>query len=84
MVSFVEHLRPYTTVFDRPCESAYRPVRVRLSHRVAFGIIATALLAANAKAQDAEPRSYTNTPVGLNFLIGSLIWSRKQLPNRRL
>jgi hypothetical protein len=46
---------------------------------VAFGIIATALLAANAKAQDAEPRSYTNTPVGLNFLIGGYLYSEGKI-----
>jgi hypothetical protein len=79
MVSFVEHLRPITTVFDRPCESACTPVRVRLSHRVAFGIITTALLVANVKAQDAEPRSYTNTPVGLNFLIGGYLYSEGKI-----
>ncbi|MGC1858995.1 MAG: transporter, partial [Pseudolabrys sp.] len=79
MVSFGKHLGPLTTVFDRPCESACTPVRVRLSHCVAFGIIATALLAANAKAQDAEPRSYTNTPVGLNFLIGGYLYSEGKI-----
>ncbi len=28
---------------------------------------------ANAKAQEAEPRSYSNTPIGLNFLIGGYV-----------
>ncbi|MGB9263484.1 MAG: transporter, partial [Pseudolabrys sp.] len=42
-------------------------------------MIATALLAANAKAQDAEPRSYTNTPVGLNFLIGGYLYSEGKI-----
>ena len=79
MVSFGKHLGPLTTVFDRPCESACTPVRVRLSHCVAFGIIATALLAANAKAQDAEPRSYTNAPVGLNFLIAGYVYSEGKM-----
>jgi hypothetical protein len=41
----------------------------RLSCCVAFGLIASVLTVANAHAQEAEPRSYTNTPVGLNFLI---------------
>jgi hypothetical protein len=31
---------------------------------------------ATAKAQDAEPRSYTNTPVGLNFLIAGYVYSQ--------
>jgi hypothetical protein len=38
---------------------------------VAFGLIASASVVANANAQEAEPRSYTNTPVGLNFLLAA-------------
>ncbi len=49
-----------------------------LSLPVAFAIIATVFMVANAKAQNAEPRSYTNTPVGLNFLIaGYLVFTRQ-------
>jgi hypothetical protein len=29
-----------------------------------------------AKAQDAEPRSYSNTPVGLKFLIAGALYSQ--------
>jgi hypothetical protein len=29
----------------------------------------------NAKAQEAEPRSYSNTPIGLNFLIAGYVYS---------
>jgi hypothetical protein len=32
-----------------------------------------------AKAQDAEPRSYSNTPVGLNFLIAGTLYSQGKL-----
>jgi hypothetical protein len=32
-----------------------------------------------AKAQDAEPRSYSNTPVGLNFLIAGAFYSHGKL-----
>jgi hypothetical protein len=32
-----------------------------------------------AKAQDAEPRSYSNTPVGLNFLIAGYLYSDGKL-----
>jgi hypothetical protein len=32
-----------------------------------------------AKAQDAEPRSYSNTPVGLNFLIAGALYSAGKL-----
>jgi hypothetical protein len=59
-------------VFDRACEM---PNQNRLLPCVALGIIATVLMVANAKAQDAEPRSYTNTPVGLNFLIAAYAYS---------
>ncbi len=34
---------------------------------------------ANAKAQEAEPRSYTNTPVGLNFLISGYVYSEGKI-----
>lgn len=48
--------------------------RLRLAQRIgalgaALGIIALTFAAADAYAQALEPRSYTNTPVGLNFLI---------------
>jgi hypothetical protein len=55
------------------------PASIRLSLCVAFGIIATVLTVANAKAQDAEPRSYTNTPVGLNFLIAGYLYSEGKI-----
>ena len=35
----------------------------------ALGAVALVFAAAGARAQDLEPRSYANTPVGLNFLI---------------
>jgi Putative MetA-pathway of phenol degradation len=50
-----------------------------LSLRVAFAIIATVFMIANANAQDAEPRSYTNTPVGLNFLIAGYLYSQGKI-----
>jgi hypothetical protein len=53
------------------------PASKRLS--IAFGIIATVLVITNVKAQDAEPRSYTNTPVGLNFLIASYLYSEGKI-----
>src|SRR5215813_15277649 len=38
--------------------------------RVGAALVALALLAAAmAQAQELEPRAYTNTPVGMNFLI---------------
>jgi hypothetical protein len=49
-----------------------------LSRCGALGI--TALLGITvAKAQDAEPRSYSNTPIGLNFLIAGALYSQGKL-----
>ena len=36
-------------------------------------------MAARAKAQDAEPRSYINTPIGLNFLIAGYIHTQGKM-----
>ena len=36
---------------------------------------AAAMMVAQAKGQDAEPRSYSNTPIGLNFLIAGHAYS---------
>ncbi|MGA8920062.1 MAG: transporter, partial [Pseudolabrys sp.] len=47
--------------------------------RLASAIIATVLVVANGKAQDAEPRSYTNTPVGINFLIAGYLYSEGKI-----
>ena len=33
----------------------------------------------DAKAQDAEPRSYSNTPVGLNFLIAGYVYAEGKM-----
>jgi len=44
-------------------------VRVWARCRAAFAAIALVFAAANAGAQDLEPRSYVNTPVGLNFAL---------------
>ena len=46
----------------------------RLSLGGVLGTIAL-LAATGASAQDAEPRSYSNTPVGLNFLIAGSVYS---------
>jgi len=46
-------------------------VRTRLLFGATFAIAAT-IMAATARAQEAEPRAYTNTPIGLNFLIAAL------------
>jgi hypothetical protein len=41
--------------------------------------MAMLLAATSAKAQEAEPRSYSNTPVGLNFLIAGTLYSQGKL-----
>jgi Putative MetA-pathway of phenol degradation len=68
-----------TTVFDRTREVPGAIVPARFSLCVAFGIIMAMLAVTNAKAQDAEPRSYTNTPVGLNFLIAGYLYSQGKI-----
>ena len=54
-------------------------VPTRLSVCVVFGLTTAVLMGVNAKAQDAEPRSYTNTPVGLNFLIAGYLYSEGKI-----
>ncbi len=44
-----------------------------------IGIAATFVPLTGAEAQDAEPRLYTNTPIGLNFLIGGYIYSQGKI-----
>ena len=62
------------TAFDSLFNNSYlrtigQPMNRLLSYGP-FAILTLVLLAGNAHAQDLEPRSYTNTPVGLNFLLG--------------
>jgi Putative MetA-pathway of phenol degradation len=45
----------------------------------ALGALALVLGGPQARAQDAEPRSYSNTPIGLNFLIAGLVYSRGKM-----
>ena len=52
---------------------------VVLPGRVALVAVLIVFLVPNAKAQEAEPRSYSNTPVGLNFLIGGYVYSQGKI-----
>jgi hypothetical protein len=52
---------------------------IKLSHCAVFGMIATVLMVAHTKAQEVEARSYTNTPVGLNFLIAGYAYSQGKI-----
>jgi len=40
------------------------------------GMLVLAVSAANARAQDIEPRAYSNAPVGVNFLIAGVVRTR--------
>src|SRR6476469_8261999 len=44
-----------------------------------LGTIALVLGVADARAQEAEPRSFSNTPVGLNFLIAGYVYAQGKL-----
>jgi hypothetical protein len=46
---------------------------------VALGIIASVSGVADADAQEAEPRSYTNTPIGVNFLIAGYVYAQGKI-----
>ncbi len=78
-LSFRMHFTPLINMFDRTCEVLRATVPTQVPLCVAFGIITTVFALANAKAQDAEPRSYTNTPVGLNFLIAGYLYSEGKI-----
>jgi hypothetical protein len=51
----------------------------RIKRCVTFSIAAIIMAGATADAQDAEPRLYSNTPVGLNFLIAGYVYSQGKL-----
>ena len=46
---------------------------------VALVAVVTVFMAPNANAQEAEPRSYSNTPVGLNFLIAGYLYTQGKI-----
>jgi hypothetical protein len=73
------HFMPLITVFYRTCEVHGTTAPTRISLCAAFGIIMPVLVVTNVKAQDAEPRSYTNTPVGLNFLLAGYLYSEGKI-----
>ena len=51
----------------------------QMTSRSAFGIAAFVLACAAAHAQELEPRSYSNTPVGLNFLLAGYAYTEGKL-----
>ena len=64
---------------DASSDARQARVANRLSLGLAFGMIAALSVVSNAKAQEAEPRSYSNTPIGLNFLIAGYAYSQGKL-----
>ena len=66
-------------IVDRTCDAREAHGANRFLLCLAFAIIALVSGIANAKAQEAEPRSYTNTPVGLNFLISGYVQSEGKI-----
>jgi hypothetical protein len=63
-------------VLDRLCKA--RALNW-LSLSVAIGVAASVSGIARANAQDAEPRAYANTPVGLNFLIAGYVYAQGKM-----
>jgi len=52
----------------------------RIRSPLCLGVaVAASMIVAEAKGQDAEPRLYSNTPVGLNFLIAGFLYSEGKL-----
>ena len=66
-------------MFDRNRNTSGAPAASPLSFFLALGTIALVLGIANAKAQEAEPRSYSNTPIGVNFLIAGTVYSEGKI-----
>ena len=66
-------------VTDPACDAREPRAAGRFLLCVAFAIIASVLGTANASAQEAEPRAYSNTPVGLNFLIAGYVYAQGKM-----
>jgi outer membrane putative beta-barrel porin/alpha-amylase len=64
---------------DRGRNAPQAPAASRASIWVPIVAIAFALSVANSSAQEAEPRSYSNTPIGLNFLIAGYAYSEGRI-----
>jgi len=54
-------------------------MRKRFLFWAAFAIVMLSFVGVSAPAQELEPRSYTNTPIGLNFLLGGYVYSEGKI-----
>ncbi len=54
-------------------------IRMRTRLGAAFCLSVFTFTAAGARAQELEPRSYSNTPVGLNFLVAGYVYAQGKL-----
>jgi hypothetical protein len=50
-----------------------------MTRRSVFGLVVLALASAGSHAQEIEPRSYSNTPVGMNFLIAGYAYTEGKI-----
>jgi len=66
-------------MFGRNRKAPEAPAASLISVCGGLGTFVLVLGIANAKAQDAEPRSYSNTPVGLDFLIAGHVYSQGKM-----
>ena len=66
-------------MFGRNRKAPEAPAASLISVCVGLGTFVLVLGVANAKAQDAEPRSYSNTPVDLNFLIAGHVYAQGKM-----
>jgi hypothetical protein len=64
---------------DASSDAPEARVANRLPLGLAFGMIAALSVVSNANAQEAEPRSYSNAPIGLNFLISGYVYSQGKI-----
>ena len=75
MVSQIEALAAVVICFLPGEVPSIRLLMLRLG-KIAMLVLALMLAAAAAQAQDLEPRAYSNSPVGLNFLVAGYAFSQ--------
>jgi outer membrane putative beta-barrel porin/alpha-amylase len=72
-----------SAVICRPAHKRFQ-MRLVLATRQAVGALTACVLMAiafNARAQDIEPRAYSNAPVGVNFLVAGYGYTQGGLPS---